>query len=663
MTISYGISGYSGTSAATPHVAGAAALLKSSNPIAYTAARLKLALIEAAIDMGVPGKDNVYGAGRLDIGSLLQGKPTVQLSREALDFGALLVGNSKSLFFSILNTGTVSLAVEDIRLPSGDHYRIEETAFQVAPSQSRIVNVVFQPRSVGDKSGVLSVTSNDPDRPGVAITLQGMGARVPPTPTPRLVLSLTRIEFETVDVGASATLNVRLDNHGDGALNIADISVSDDQFQAVPGSLSIPAKESRVVIIRFVPVKEGLIEAELKITSNDSQSPALSVPIIGRGNLPTATFSVTLEVDHPQQAGSYTVAPGENIAIEITGASLKDAVGFSALFEYDAGQVSFEGFRMGDVIPNAHSPGPYHRSNPTSVEVTAAAFGGTIESTEGQLGIVSFRTKATFQNAEIRMNLIQVRRDGKFEISKEPVVLKVLPNQGFADDGKVGFSLTPAEGSGEWIMDLNVTKGDQGVRELNGLEEGDTFTIELINNQRISPALGGSFTLSYDPSKVEPVTSAISGIASQLGAAFIKDGTVSFTLASLSGVTIEQGHVGQISFKALDGFDGETEIVLTNAAIGNSMTFENVASTPNNSVVIRSGRTSAEVPSPDFDEDGSVNFRDFVMFAQQFGSKEGDGMYKSTFDLDSNGEVGFRDFILFAQFYGKAPSTFVPPSS
>ena len=73
-------------------------------------------------------------------------------------------------------------------------------------------------------------------------------------------------------------------------------------------------------------------------------------------------------------------------------------------------------------------------------------------------------------------------------------------------------------------MDLNVTKGDQGVRELNGLEEGDTFTIELINNQRISPALGGSFTLSYDPSKVEPVTSAISGIASQLGAAFIKDG-------------------------------------------------------------------------------------------------------------------------------------------
>ena len=224
-------------------------------------------------------------------------------------------------------------------------------------------------------------------------------------------------------------------------------------------------------------------------------------------------------------------------------------------------------------------------------------------------------------------------------------------------------SILPTEGSGEWTMDLNVTKGDQGVRELNGVAAGDTFTIELINNQAISPALGGSFILSYEATKVEPVTSAISGIASLLGAASIKDGTVSFTLAGLSGVVVEQGHVGQIGFKALDGFDGETAITLTKAEIGNATTFENVISTPNNSVVIRSGGTSAKTPSPDFDGDGSVSFRDFIMFAQKFGSKKGDGMYEATFDLDSNGDVGFRDFISFAQFYGKDPSTFVPLSS
>jgi hypothetical protein len=63
-------------------------------------------------------------------------------------------------------------------------------------------------------------------------------------------------------------------------------------------------------------------------------------------------------------------------------------------------------------------------------------------------------------------------------------------------------------------------------------------------------------------------------------------------------------------------------------------------------------------PTPDFDGDGSVGFRDFILFAQKFGSNEGDGTYESVFDLDSNAEVGFRDFILFAQFYGKDPSTF-----
>jgi hypothetical protein len=185
-----------------------------------------------------------------------------------------------------------------------------------------------------------------------------------------------------------------------------------------------------------------------------------------------------------------------------------------------------------------------------------------------------------------------------------------------------GDGLIPRPGDATWSMDLNTAAGDQQVREKN-LAAGQKFIIELINNQSISPALGGSFTLSYDTTKVEPDISTISGIAAQLGAATLSDGTVSFTLASLSGVAVDKGYVGQIEFKTLDGFQGETEIVLTKAEIGDASTFGNVATTPNSSVVIRSD--SASRPTPDFDGDGSV---------------------------------GFRDFILFAQFYGKDPSTF-----
>jgi subtilisin family serine protease len=64
---SYTYSGsFLGTSAATPHVAGAAALILSSNRT-YPVSQLWNALTASAIDMGSSGQDNIYGYGRLNL--------------------------------------------------------------------------------------------------------------------------------------------------------------------------------------------------------------------------------------------------------------------------------------------------------------------------------------------------------------------------------------------------------------------------------------------------------------------------------------------------------------------------------------------------------------------------------------------------------------------
>ena len=54
-----------GTSAASPHVAGVAALLKS-RASATSATEIANALINNAVDLGTPGKDTTFGAGRID---------------------------------------------------------------------------------------------------------------------------------------------------------------------------------------------------------------------------------------------------------------------------------------------------------------------------------------------------------------------------------------------------------------------------------------------------------------------------------------------------------------------------------------------------------------------------------------------------------------------
>jgi hypothetical protein len=66
-----GYMSFSGTSAATPHVAGAMALCAQANPN-LTPEQMSMILQTTAFDLGPAGKDNVYGAGRLDCYAAVQ---------------------------------------------------------------------------------------------------------------------------------------------------------------------------------------------------------------------------------------------------------------------------------------------------------------------------------------------------------------------------------------------------------------------------------------------------------------------------------------------------------------------------------------------------------------------------------------------------------------
>ncbi len=66
-TSSYGVGAFGGTSAATPHVVGAAALIKDAYPT-YTPTAIETMLFDRAIDMGAVGVDTKFGYGRLFLG-------------------------------------------------------------------------------------------------------------------------------------------------------------------------------------------------------------------------------------------------------------------------------------------------------------------------------------------------------------------------------------------------------------------------------------------------------------------------------------------------------------------------------------------------------------------------------------------------------------------
>lgn len=120
-------------------------------------------------------------------------------------------------------------------------------------------------------------------------------------------------------------------------------------------------------------------------------------------------------------------------------------------------------------------------------------------------------------------------------------------------------------------------------------------------------------------------------------------------ISGIEGVSISQGGVGRVS---------PTEVVIVlsfdqNVSIEENTTlmltlrgriFENDGSS-SDQITVRIPVLAGVASTPDFDGNGVVNFEDFFLFADVFGS------LNPHFDLDGSGRVDFEDFFVFADAF------------
>ena len=345
------------------------------------------------------------------------------------------------------------------------------------------------------------------------------------------------------------------------------------------------------------------------------------------------SFSLSLDVDGAtgdQAVTSLNTSADQVIAIQIFGNNIQNANGLAVRFEYDASQVTYEGFDAGDVLPNAQA---LPEQGTGYVEIGIASLGGQATANSGLVGTVRFRTTGAFSSTMIRLMRAELSRNRQFET--------IMPNISIA------LQTPPAPANFSLSLDVDGSAGDQAVTSAN-ISTDETVAIEIFGTD-IRNANGLSVRFEYDASQVT-YEGFDAGNVLPNAQALPSQGTnptfVELGIASLGGqATANNGLVGTVRFRTTAGFSG-TEIRLVRAELGRGGRFETVT-------IDMRVELKLQVLTPDFNRDGTVNFADFLAFAGQYGTRQGDGKYEAKYDLDSDGAIGFSDFLTFSSSYGK----------
>ena len=204
--------------------------------------------------------------------------PDISVSPSALDFGDVQIGSSSDKVFQIQNSGNAKLQISDVK-SSNSQFLVISKPVEVQPGAMANVQLRFIPSSSDKKTGVITITSNDPDESNVLVYVQGTGVS---TPVPDVRVVPTDLNFGSVNVDSSLDKKFQLHNDGNALLQVSSITSSSNQF-VIPQKSNVLPGSMVEITVRFTPTSGGVKAGAVIIASNDPDESTTSVSIQGIG--------------------------------------------------------------------------------------------------------------------------------------------------------------------------------------------------------------------------------------------------------------------------------------------------------------------------------------------------------------------------------------------
>ncbi|HTQ58885.1 MAG TPA: choice-of-anchor D domain-containing protein [Candidatus Solibacter sp.] len=149
--------------------------------------------------------DNGVSPGQVALSGIAMSAPQqISVSSTSLNLGSATVGTTTNGSVTLTNSGGANLMISLISVSAGP-FGVSgiTTPSTIVPGASATMNVSFSPTTAGSDSGSITITSNDPQTPTIAISLTGTATSSPVAPT-----ITTQPVNQTVTAGQTATFTV-----------------------------------------------------------------------------------------------------------------------------------------------------------------------------------------------------------------------------------------------------------------------------------------------------------------------------------------------------------------------------------------------------------------------------------------------------------------------
>lgn len=223
------------------------------------------------------------------------------------DLGAVALGNSSSLTFTIKNTGNANLTgltVTRDGAHAGDFTVTANPSSLVAgPGGSTAFTVRFAPSAAGTRTAAIHIASNDADENPFDIGLSGTGV-LPPVPEIDIVYGKknltdgkTAVNIGSAKVKGTLKKNFTIRNRGTATLSLGKITMNGKHAKeftvSKPKSAKLAPGASTTFIVTFKPKAKGIRNAAIHVVNNDKNEGPFDIKLKGTGKVP-AKKSATL---------------------------------------------------------------------------------------------------------------------------------------------------------------------------------------------------------------------------------------------------------------------------------------------------------------------------------------------------------------------------------